>query len=150
MAAVDAVVESYVVGLLARSNASTLFADDTTAEELDRLSAAELANNAAVAEANALRRDGTMTMAAYATVTADLEAEADRITAARGRLALDDVRDADVVDGLTGPDAATTWADLDLGRKRAVIDRLVAITVTSPKPRARWTPSDVAITRRSA
>jgi DNA invertase Pin-like site-specific DNA recombinase len=148
--AVDMIVEGFVVGLLSRSTAQSLFADDTTAEELARLGAAEDANVAAVVEAKALRRDGRLTMAAYADLTKELEDDANALAAARAALELADYRDLDVVDGLTGAGASAAWDDLDLGRKRAVIARLVTVGLSSPKPRARMRPEDVDVRRRTA
>lgn len=149
MAPVDAIVEAFVVGLLSRSNASSLFADDTTAEELARVGAARAAKAAEMTEALALRADGVLTVRAFAAVSADLEAELDALDARLAALAVDDHRSADVMDGLLGAGAAAAWADLSLARRRNVIDRLVSIRLVSRGRGARFTPSDVVITRRT-
>jgi hypothetical protein len=147
---VDDVVVGAVLGLLRTSTAASLFADDTTAEELDALEVAKAAKAAELSEARALRRDGRLRLDEYADLTSAIRDEMDALDAHMAALVVDDNRDADMFADLLGAQADDAWATMDLARRRSVIARLVTVRLVGRGRGSRFTPSDVVITRRVA
>lgn len=98
-------------------------------------------------EATALRERLTELSRLFADGMVDASQLAEGSTAIRGKLSAVEGRIADANSGtvlgeFAGRDPADVWADLDLDRRRAVVDTLVAVTIlVSPKGRpAGWQP----------
>lgn len=146
---VDQRVTDWVVERLRQTDARGMLADDTTAVELAELTMAR----ADIDERMARLRDrwaaGRMTDDELDGDRAALRAEADRLDAARADLAETVAAPQRALDGLTGPDPALVFAELPLGRQRAVVELLCTVTVMPAERRgAKFDPASVVVTPR--
>jgi uncharacterized membrane protein YqiK len=143
----DAYVEKLIVERLSRPDALELLAPAAPEVDLPGLRATANAARTRLAEIAEMLGEGELTRAeaqiARARATARLERTEVEIAAATGRSPLAGVADA--------ADPAAVWAGLDIGRRRAVLDHLMTVTVlptTRPGPgfdphtvRIRWRTS---------
>jgi hypothetical protein len=130
--ALDAYVTAIVVTRLSRPDAADLLAPPVVERSGPSPSDRANALRAKITEAKQLWRDGTDTTAEYREHKRELDAELAKVNAELTASA-----GVDPLAGLAGnPDAAAVWARLSLGRRRAIVDALVKITVR-PQPRSR-------------
>jgi hypothetical protein len=144
----DELVAAVVVGRLSREDAAELLlAPGGGAVDVGALREESLALRARLAELADLFADGAVT-------AAQLSRGTER---ARARLAVieDEMADAGRVsvlgDLVTADDVQAVWHDLDLDRRRAVIDALMTVTLLSPGRGARtFRPETVHIEWRTS
>jgi len=146
VAGIDDMVERVVVGRLAKPDAAALL---TVTPEVDTATLSRQVNElrARITEAGGLWEDGVIT-------GAELKVRRSRLTEklANVEAQLRTASGRDPLVGLAGnPDAATVWEGLDLGRRRAVLDTLVTVTVLPAKRGRYFDPAsvDIAWKRRS-
>jgi site-specific DNA recombinase len=134
----DAFVEGVVIERLSRPDAADLGRTPTTVDtsslHVDRLALqarlAELVDRFAAGQITGAQLERGST-----TLRAQLDDLDQLLAAAAGTSALD---------GVTGPEAAAVWPTLDLSRRRAILDTLLAVTVQRTR-RGRppgWRPGE--------
>lgn len=146
---VDQRVTDWVVERLAQSDARGMLADDTISVELAELTMARADVDDRMTRARERWAAGKLDDDEYDADRAMLKSEAARIDAARADLAEQVAAPQRALDGLTGPDPAQVFADLPLGRQRAVVELLCTVTVNPAERRgARFDPATVVIEPR--
>jgi len=119
---VDALVEGVIVGVLSRD--ADRLAHDETRPDYAALQAEVADYRSRLDLAASDMADDVITRAQFHTLTERLRA---RLSAAETKMIHTDR--AALLDGVTGFDAAATWAALPLHRKRALIDLLAVVTI---------------------
>lgn len=122
---IELYVEERIIAILSRPDAISLLGKGPSEDSMHELHAAAAARQATLAEASAMFADGEI----------DRDQLRDITTKARAKLVeiekqLADVTAGSVLDGLIGVvDVVERWRELDLDRRRAVIDHLVEVKV---------------------
>lgn len=146
VAEVDAAVEAAVVERLSMADAAGALVDSTAADTLTDLEAAHRDLEARWAEESAKHARGEISERAYRMNSAAFEAELDALEARVAEAREAAARPVEALEGLTGPTAAAKWATLPLGRKRAVIDYLAAVSLKGAATRrAPFSADDVVM-----
>jgi site-specific DNA recombinase len=141
----DAYVEKLIVERLSRPDALELLAPTAPEVDLPGLRATANAVRARLAEIAEMLGEGELTRAeaqiARSRATARLERVEAEIAAATASSPLAGIVDA--------PDPATVWAGLDIGRRRAVLDCLMTVTVLPTTRGPGFDPETVRIQWRT-
>jgi site-specific DNA recombinase len=138
----DAYVEAIIVERLSRPDAVELLRPSAPQVDLSGLRAEANAARATLAEIAEMLGEGDLTRAeaqiARGRATARLERAEAKIAAATAASPLAGIVDA--------PDPAAVWAGLEIGRRRAVLDCLMTVTVLPAiRPGPRFDPATVRI-----
>lgn len=143
----DDYVSRIVIERLTRADAADLLTAPPTAEEdIAALRAEAIGLRHRLEQLADAHADGEVTLAQLTRATARMRSRLDAIdTAVAAAVAVAPL--AGLVDA---PDVAQTWQGLDVGRRRAVLDTLMTVTVLPAGPRrgpggARFDPASVAI-----
>lgn len=139
--AVDDVVEAVVVGRLSRPDAIALLAGSDR-EDVELVRAEGNAIRAQLDDAAALFADGGITGQQLRTITERLRGKLEDV---ERRTAAADSENT-LTEIVAARDVAAFWSTLSLSRKRAVIDALMTVAISSaPHRGARFTPDQVQI-----
>ncbi|MBV9162359.1 MAG: recombinase family protein [Pseudonocardiales bacterium] len=138
----DSYIEAIIVERLSRPDAVELLRPSAPEVDLPGLRAAANAARARLAEIAEMLGEGELTRAeaqiARSRATARLERTEAEIAAATATSPLAGIVDA--------PDPAAVWAGLEIGRRRAVLDCLMTVTVLPAiRPGPRFDPDTVRI-----
>jgi site-specific DNA recombinase len=141
-APLDAYVEAIIIERLSRPDAVELLRPSAPQVDLPGLRAAANAARARLAEIAEMLGEGELTRTeaqiARSRATARLERAEAEIAAATATSPLAGIVDA--------PDPAAVWAGLEIGRRRAVLDCLMTVTVLPAiRPGPRFDPDTVRI-----
>lgn len=137
---VDEVVEAAVIGRLSRADAAGLLIDDGS-DQAEELRAEAIALRGQLDETASMFAEGAITAGQLRTITGRVRerlTDVERQQSTRGRGDL-------LADLVSAGDVAAVWRRLSLGRKRAVIDLLMAVTILPSGKGVRFSAEQVQI-----
>lgn len=137
---VDELVEAVVVARLSAPDAAEVFTNSTP--DLARHRARVLTLQERLDDLAVALEEGVLSLAAVRRSSQRLRVELEAAQAAVDAMAAVDA----VAPVVTAPDVAAAWEGLDLARQRAIIDKLVFVTLERPEPgRRAFDPASVRI-----